>query len=281
MRWMLRCTLVLFAACAAAQTSSTPENWRKPFPAHRIAGNVYYVGTYDLACFLITTPQGQMLINTGLEDSAAMIRAGIEQLGFKFRDIKILLTMQAHYDHVAALAQVKRLTGASVAATEGDAPVLEDGGRSDFHFGPKQQFAPVKVDRILRDGDKVALGGTELTVHLTPGHTKGSASYSMRVADQGRSYNVLFANMETINPGVKLVGNSKYPQIADDYARALRVQKSLPCDIFLAAHASQYSLHEKYKGKYDPAAFVDPEGYKRAVTSYERAYLDQLAREKR
>lgn len=275
--------LILIAGAGLSQPAPLYESWRKPFPAHRIIGNVYYVGTYDLACFLITTPEGHILINTGLADSTPLIRASIEELGFRFEHVKILLTMQAHFDHVAAFAEVQRLTGARVWATEGDAPVLEDGGKSDYHLGKDYHFAPVKVDRILGDREKIRLGGTELTVYLTPGHTKGSASYAMRVWENGRDYNVLFANMNTINTGVKLVNNPKYPQIAEDYARAVHVQKELPCDVFLAAHAGQYGLHRKFKPgmPYDPNRFVDPEGYRAAVAEYENVFREQLKRESR
>lgn len=258
------------------------DGWRKPFPAHRIAGNVYYVGTYDLGCFLITTPEGHILINTGLVNSVPLIRAGVQTLGFRFEDIKLLLTMQAHYDHVAAMAEVKRLTGARMFATEGDAPVLEDGGKSDFHFGKENWFPPVKVDHIIKDGEKIKLGGAELTAHLTPGHTKGSVTYSLSTADAGRTYRVLFANMGTINPGVVLVGNKKYPGIAEDYARTFRVEKALACDVFVSAHSSMYQLHSKYQpgDPYEPNRFVDPDGYKSAVARYEQIYLTQLDSER-
>jgi len=263
--------------------AAVPDSWRQPFPAHRIIGNVYYVGTDDLACFLITTPQGHILINTGLADSAPLIRSSVESLGFRLRDIKILLTMQAHLDHVGAMAEMQRLTGAMVLATEGDAPVLADGGRSDYLFfkNPAFWFKPVQPARRLRDGEVIRLGGAALTVHVTPGHTKGSATYTMPAREAGREYNVVFANIGSINPGVRLVGNPRYPEIARDYARTFRVQKALPCDIFLAAHASQYRLHEKYRPgqAYDPQRFVDPDGYRAKVEEAERAYNAQLAKE--
>lgn len=272
--------LVLLCIATAAQPSMV-DTWRKPFPAHRIIASVHYVGTYDLACYLITTPAGHILINTGLADSVPLIRQGVQDLGFRFEDIKLLLTMQAHFDHVAGMAEVQKLTGARMLATEGDAPLLADGGKSDYHLGREYWFAPVTVHRKLRDGEMIKLGNTELTVHVTPGHTQGSSSYGMSVTENGRTYRVLFANMGSINPGVKLTGNAKYPQIAADYARAFDVQKKLPCDVFLSAHASQYGLHEKFKPgqAYRAEAFVDPDGYRKAVASYEQTYREQLARE--
>lgn len=275
-------TIVILATALCALAEPNPE-WTRPFPAHRVIGNVYYVGTYDLACFLITTPKGNILINTGLDGSVPMIRTSIESLGFKFADTKILLTTQAHNDHVAGMAEMKRLTHARLLATEGDAPVLEDGGKSDpLWTTPEYRFAPVKVDEKIKDGQKISLGGTDLVVYYHPGHTRGSASYGLTITENGRNYRVLIANMGSINPGTILIGNKKYPQIADDYARTFREQKKLECDIFLSSHASQYGLHDKWKPgqAYNPNTFLDSEGYKAAVGRAEAAYLEWLAKEK-
>ncbi len=273
-------TFLLASVCA---TAATNPDWTRPFPAHRIVGNLYYVGTYDLACFLIVTPKGNILINTGVDGSVPMIRSSIESLGFKFNDTKILLTTQAHVDHVAGMAEMKRLTGAKLLATGGDAPVLEDGGKSDPLFTAAEfRFAPVKVDGLIKDGQKISLGGTELTAYSHPGHTRGSASYGLTIAENGRNYRVLIANMGSINPGTLLIGNKKYPEIADDYARTFREQKKLECDIFLSSHASQYRLHDKWKPgqAYSPDSFLDPDGYKEAVAGAETSYLEWLAKEK-
>ncbi len=271
--------LLTTTICCLAQN---PE-WTTPFPAHRIVGNLYYVGTYDLASYLIATPQGNILINTGLEGSVPLIKDSIESLGFKLKDTKILLATHAHFDHTAAMAEMKRLTGARFLASEADIPTFEDGGKSDYLFtDAKFRFAPVKVDGALKDGQKISLGGTELTVYSHPGHTRGSVSYGLTVAENGRNYRVLIANMGSINPGTVLIGNKKYPQIADDYARTFREQKKLECDIFLSSHASQYRLHDKWKPgqAYSPDTFVDPEGYKAAVAKAETNYLGWLAKEK-
>jgi glycerophosphoryl diester phosphodiesterase len=183
--------------------------------------------------------------------------------------------MQAHFDHVAGLAEIQRLTGAKMYATEPDAPVLEDGGKSDPFLGEQYRFAPIRVDRRLKDGDTITLGGTELHAHLTPGHTKGSVTYSMRIQDGSKTYNALIANMGTVV--MPLLGNSKYPDIADDFARSFRVQKALSADIWVAAHASQYRMEEKLKA----GSFVDPGGYRQAVDQHEKSYLEQLARERK
>jgi metallo-beta-lactamase class B len=270
------------AAMLAQGAVQSPEEWRRPFAAHRVIGNVYYVGTYDLACFLIVTPQGNILINTGLEDSPPLIRKSITDLGFKLEDVRWLMTTQAHYDHVGAMAVMKRLTGARVLASQADAVLLEDGGKSDFHFGPEYGYAPVKVDERIADGQKLRLGGVELTAYVHGGHTRGSLSYGLTVHEGGKDYRVLIANMGSINPGVKLLHNARYPEIANDYARTFERQKALACDVFLSSHASQYGLHKKYTpgAAYDPGRFVDPAGYRAAVESAENSYRRQLAEER-
>ena len=273
--------LPLLLACAAllpAQRSA----WTTPIEAHRIIGNLYYVGTYDLACYLVTGDQGHILINTGLEDSAPLIRSSIEGLGFRYQDVKIALNMQAHYDHVAALAQIARETEAEVWSTDGDAALLESGGKGDYLSGIKG-FDPVKVARRIKDGEKIRLGDIELTVVLMPGHTRGSVGYTMKVEEGGRTYDVAIANMASINPGTVLSGpNASYPGIGEDYARSFAAQKNLPVDVWVAGHASQYGLHDKFKpgDGYDPERFVDPQGYRAKVAEYEAAYRKQLASEK-
>ena len=188
-------TLAILATAICALAQPNPE-WTTPFPAHRIVGNLYYVGTYDLTSYLITTPAGNILINTGLEGSAPLIKAAVESLGFTLKDTKIILATHAHYDHTAAMAELKRLTGAKFMASEGDAALFEDGGKSDYLFtDQKFRFAPVKVDGRLKDGQKISLGGTELTVYSHPGHTRGSVSYGLTIAENGRNYRVLIANM--------------------------------------------------------------------------------------
>ncbi|HJN42566.1 MAG: subclass B3 metallo-beta-lactamase [Vicinamibacterales bacterium] len=273
------CLILAVAASAAAQN----EAWTRPFPGHRVIGNLYAVGTYDLAVFLITSDEGHILINTGLEESTAQIRDNIESLGFRLEDVKILLQMQSHWDHTAALADIKQITGAEMWTTEKDAPVLEDGGFSDPHFGGRESFKPISVDKVIADGDLIELGGTRLTVLETPGHTAGSSSYLMGVREGGRDYNVAIANMGTINPGKQLLVDPTYPGVADDFAETFRKQKALDVDVWVAAHGGQYGLHDKYEAgqPYDPDTFVDPEGFLAAVERLERLYLEQLAAERR
>ena len=277
----------LATACLLAVSvlplGAQPEGWTRPFPAHRVVGNLYAVGTYDLGVFLVTSEAGHILINTALEDSTASIRDNIESLGFRLEDIKILLTMQAHWDHTAALAEIKQIAGAEMWATAGDAPVLEDGGFSDPHFGGRVSFQPVAVDRVLSDGEVIELGSTRLTVIETPGHTAGSSSYSMTVREDDREFRVVIANMGTINRGKKLVVDPTYPGVAEDFAKTFRRQKAMEIDVWVSAHGSQYGLHEKYRPgqAYDPDTFVDPDGFLAAVERLESLYLRQLEEERR
>lgn len=275
----LAALLGLFASLCPAQ----PEGWSRPFPGHRVIGNLYAVGTYDLGVFLITSDEGHILVNTALEDSVPLIRRNIESVGFRFEDIKILLQMQSHWDHTAALAEIKQITGAQMWATEDDAPVLEDGGFSDPHFGGRVSFKPVKVDKIIKDGEVIKLGAIRLTVIDTPGHTAGSSSYALSVQENGREYNVVIANMGTINRGKKLVVDPTYPGVAEDFAMTFERQKAMQVDVWVAAHGSQYGLHDKYRPgqAYSPDTFVDPEGFLAAVKRLESLYLEQLEAERR
>jgi metallo-beta-lactamase class B len=272
-------SVFLFVGQAGAQR----ENWSRPFEGFQIIGNLYGVGSYDLSVFLITTDEGHVLINTGLEDSTQMIRDNIESLGFRLEDVKILLTQQAHWDHTAALAEIKELTGAEIWATVGDARVLEDGGFSDPHFGGRETFPPVDVDKIIRDGEIIELGALQLTVYHHPGHTEGSSSYSMEVNENGgRDYNVLIANMGTINGGKRLTVDPTYEGVAEDFLNTYRKQKEMDVDIWVAAHNSQYNMHEKYRPgqDYSPETFLDPEGFVRAIEELEQQYEDYIAEER-
>lgn len=273
-------TVALVTAFALPATAQN-EDWVRPFEGHRVIGNLYAVGTYGLSVFLVTGSDGHILINTGLEDSTSLIRANIESMGFRLEDVKILLQMQAHWDHTAALAEIKEITGAEMWATLHDAPVLIDGGFSDPHFGGDESFRPVEVDKIIRDGEVIELGDIRMTVQETPGHTAGSSSYLMTVRENGRDYNVAIANMATINPGKRLVENPTYPGVADDFAETFRKQKALDVDVWVSAHPQQYGMHDKYTAgqDYDPDTFVDPDGFLAAVERLEEAYNEQIRSE--
>jgi len=276
--------LILVLAIAGSVFAQANPEWTEPFPPFRIAGNLYYVGSKGLANYLVTTPQGNMLINSDLEANVPLIEASIEKLGFKFKDTKILLISHAHWDHDAGSAMIKELTGAAYMVMDADVPVVESGGKSDFAYGDNAAtlYRPTKVDRVLHDGDEVRLGGTVLVAHLTPGHTKGCTTWTMQVTDRGKTYNVVIVGSPNVNPGYKLVGNTSYPQIAEDYERMWRVLKSLPCDIFLGAHGSYFGLEEKYPLRKEGSAipFVDPSGYKNFIIQKEQDFRTELARQK-
>jgi len=272
-----------FAIAAAGLAQSDP-NWTRPFPPFRIVGNLYWVGSYDLATYLIATRQGHILINTGVDETAKQIKASVEQLGFNLADTKILTATHGHFDHVAGMAELKRMTGARLIVSERDRELLESGGRLDFRFGdtPGARFEPVKVDGTFKDSDTISLGGTVLTAHHHPGHTKGATSFTLNTQESGKTYRVVIANMGSINPGVTVSGMAKYPGITEDYARTFKAQKDMQVDVWLASHAAQFKLHEKYKpgDAFNPDRFVDPQGFKASVEQLERRYLEQLARER-
>jgi metallo-beta-lactamase class B len=282
-RLRLAALMAAIVLAVPVRAQETPD-WTRPFPPFKLIGNVYWVGTYDLSTFLITTPQGHILVNSGLKRTVPQIAEGMEKLGFRLSDTKILLTTQAHWDHVAGFGELKRLTGATVMVSEADAPVLADGGRSDFRWGnePGSRFDPVTVDRRLKDGDTITLGGTTLTAHLHPGHTKGATSFTFTVPEAGRDYRVIIANMASINQGVTVNSMPQYPTIAADYTRTFAAQEAIAVDVFLASHAGQFRLHDKYKpgDAYDPDRFVDPRGYRTAVADLEQKFKAQLAKER-
>jgi metallo-beta-lactamase class B len=240
------------------------------------------VGTYDLACYLIATPKGHVLINSGLAESVPLISKSVEALGFKFTDIKILLTTQGHCDHVAGLAEIKQRTGAKMMVHQGDAQVLADGGASDFVLKGKDiMFTPIKADRLLHDGDTVQLGETKLLVLHHPGHTKGATSFLVDVKDEKRSWKVLIVNMPTILPQTRLSGMPAYPNVGKDYQYTLESLKKLQFDLWVASHASQFKMHDKRKpgDLYRPEVFNDRPGYDASVNSLQLEYNKRLKSE--
>jgi metallo-beta-lactamase class B len=251
----------------------TPEQMNAAFPPHKVIANVYYVGTETLASFLITTPEGNILINSDFERTVPIIRSSVEKLGFKFSDIKILLGSHAHGDHMEGDALLKELTGAKVMVMEQDVPALRK-------MTPAGK--PHPIDRILRDGDEVALGGTTLVAHLTPGHTKGCTTWTTKVRDGRKNYNVVIVGSIGINPNFVLVGNKDYPEIADDYLRSFQILRSIPCDVFLASHASFYHLDEKYPklAQGGPNPFIDPLGLKTHIAEEEEVFNAMLQEQK-
>ena len=228
--------------------------------------------------------QGRViLIDAGNFGMRRLISERLSAHGLSPSDVTDVILTHAHYDHAGGLALLKRLTGATLMASEADAALLAAGGKGDPNFGDKLAYEPVKADRILRDGDKVELGGVTMTAHLTPGHTKGNTTWTMTVTEGTKSYNVVVAG-STSTPGYKLVDNPNYPGIVADYQRTFQILKSLPCDIFLAPHGNFYELATKSKlleqgAKQNP--FIDPSGYKRYVEETEKAFQKELERQRK
>jgi metallo-beta-lactamase class B len=281
----LTCSAVLLLSSVFPVASAAQGNpaWTRPFPPFRIAGNLYYVGSEDLASYLIATPDGLILINSSFEANVPLIRASVAKLGFHFRDIKILLISHAHNDHCAGSAEILKLTGAKYEVMAPDVPVVESGGKTDFAYGShaSMRFAPAHVDRVLHDGDTVELGGAVLTAHLTPGHTRGTTTWTLVEPGDGRMLHVVIVGSPNVNPGYKLVHNAAYPQIASDYRRGFAVLRALPCDIFLGAHGAYFGLTAKYKrfSAGDRNAFIDPAGYKAFIADREHAFEAELQRQ--
>jgi metallo-beta-lactamase class B len=282
---------ILIAAIVAAvltaprPPAAQPQNsWTAPIKPFRIIDNVYYVGTAELSSFLITTPSGHILIDTAYDPKATAIADSIKALGFEVRDVKLLLTTQAHVDHMGGHAELKRRSGAQVLSAEADKDVIEGGGTSDHFLGPKNAFPAVKVDRVIHHGEIVTLGGVMLTAHITPGHTKGTTTWTMSARDrEGRLRHVAVVGSTAVLDGVKLVDNREYPQIAADFARTFRVLEQLPCEVFLSAHLSVFSGAAKAEaaaqGKGEQA-FVDPDGCRASIQRSKKAFEAELERQR-
>jgi metallo-beta-lactamase class B len=273
--------LILLAAIVSHCTLNAQSDWDDPFPPHRIADRLYYVGSKGLASYLVTTTNGHILINSSFERTVPIIRTNVEALGFKFRDIKILLASHAHSDHASGHALVKELTGARVEVMEGDSKVIANGGAGQYLYD--EHWKPCKVDRVLKDGDIVALGEARLTARLTPGHTRGCTTWLMQATDAGRAWNVVIIGSPNVNEGYVLVKNRDYPQIAADYEKTFRLLKSFPCDIFLGAHGNYYGMAAKYERlQKNPKSspFVDQEGYRDYVEDRLRAFEAALRKQK-
>jgi len=265
---------------AAVQTLS-PDN--QPMEPFRIADHLFYVGSSNIASYLITTSAGDILIDGGYPETAPQIEANVPRVGARVRDIKILLNTQAHYDHAGGFAELKRASGARLMASELDAVMLEGGGRGDFSLGETGHFPPVKVDEPVADEQHVRLGEADLTAHLTPGHTRGCTTWTWDAVDRGHTYHVVDLCGLTILPATKVTGMVGYPNIANDYRHSFHLLRSLPVDIFLGAHLSYFgggAKVAKLRAQPDgPNPFVDTAGYKRFVDAAEKQFNDQLARE--
>ena len=253
--------------------------WNQPQKPFRIMGNIHYVGTNDLACYVIQTKAGLILLDTAMQESGPLVRANIAALGFKLKDIKIMLSSHAHFDRVAGHADMKVATGAQVYAMKEDAEIMASGGQKGFH-PLKPFYKPVKVDKIIKDGETVRLGGVAMTAHQTPGPTEGNTAWTMKVTENGKPYNVVFTSSMSINPGVRMTNNTAWAGVGEAYAQSFAKLKTLPCDVFLGPHAPFFALAEKVKRLgAQPNPFIDAEGFRNFIAANEKSYLEQIKRE--
>ena len=283
-------TLVVISLSALSLSGSTPRSqytkatpeWNQRVRPFRIIGNIYYVGASEVSSFLITTPDGHILLDSGFAETVPLIADGIKQLGFKIEDVKVLINSHAHYDHAAGLAQLKRLTGAQLMLSEPDAATVANGGKGDFQWGDTLTYEPVRADRLLKDKDQVDLGGVTLIARLTPGHTRGCTTWVMKATEDGKTYDVVLIGSTTA-PGYTLVNNPKYPNIVSDYEYTFRLLRSLHCDVFLGPHGSFFHLKEKARrlarGE-KPNPFIEGKSYRGFLDRTEREFADLLSKQK-
>jgi len=275
---VLSVLLLFVSSTVLAQLSATEQSWNQPVEPFKIAGNIYYVGASDLSSYLITTPKGHILLDSGLKETVPLIRAGIEKLGFRVADIKYLINSHAHYDHAGGLGELRRLTGAKLVISKGDAELLARGGRDDPNFSDRFPFEPTAADTSFQDGWKLKHGGVTLTANVTPGHTKGCTTWTTTVMEGAKRLNVIFVCSSTA-PGYTLFKNEKYPGIVRDFEETFRRMKTLNVDIFLSSHASAFGMAAKVKNlrlRALPNPFIDPDGYLEYIESTEKSFRRQL-----
>jgi metallo-beta-lactamase class B len=277
--------LLLLAAPACGPRRPFPSGldramrrWNEPAEPFRVVGNIHFVGTNELAIFLVTTPAGHILIDSGFDETVPLIRAGTEQLGFRFEDVRILVSSHAHKDHVGGHARVKRETGARIYATAPDAAVIRTGGGGTLALD--QTWPAVEVDGLLQDGQTIEIGGTTLVAHLTAGHTPGATTWTTTVEEAGRRLAVVFFSSSTLFKETPLIGNEDYPGIVADFERSYAFWTSVPCDVFLAPHGAFFGIADKrqrQKRGESPSPFIDPDGWKNLIGDQQATFRGRLA----
>ncbi|HKR11367.1 MAG TPA: subclass B3 metallo-beta-lactamase [Pyrinomonadaceae bacterium] len=279
---LIICVLLLGVICAQAQINDEEgRKWNQPVKPFKIIGNIYYVGAHEVSSYLITSPQGHILLDSGFKETVPQIKENVVALGFRMEDVKIIITSHAHADHVGGIALLKQLTGAKLMVSEADAVALARGGKNDPNFGDRFAFDPVTADRKLRDGEMVQVGDVTMVARLTPGHTKGCTTWTMTVREGSKFYDVVFIGSTTV-PGYKLIDNAGYPNIVSDYESTFNLLKLMSADVFLAPHGSFFALHEKRKrldegAKQNP--FVNKNDFPRFVERTEREFRAELKRQ--
>jgi metallo-beta-lactamase class B len=283
--WFRVGLLLALLPMAALAMAANPSEWTTPIAPFQIADNLYYVGSQDLASYLVVTPQGDILINSSLEASVPLIEKSVAKLGFHFSDIKILLISHSHSDHDAGSAAILKRTHAKYMVMDGDVAVVESGGAKDFAY-PKDHYPAARVDRVLHDGDEVRLGNAVLVAHKTAGHTRGCTTWTMRTTQAGKPMDVVIVGSWNVNPGFRLVDKpghpASYPGIVADYQKTFVTLKNLPCDIFLGAHGQYFDMLAKLEREKSGAGenvWIDPHGYEAAVAEREQAFEAELAKQ--
>ena len=285
-----RLLLVLFCICILAHSETNPL-WTTPIAPFRIADNLYYVGSQDLASYLVVTSEGNILINANFATSPPEIRASVEKLGLNWKDTKVLLNSQAHYDHMGGAAAVIQQTRAKNMVMDGDVSVVETGAQTDF-LSPSPNiptYAPAHVDRILHDGDTVRLGSVTLTAHKTAGHTRGCTTWTMRSHLPGEPAGTMRNIVIVGGTGfwseyhfVATPGHSvSYPGIVQDFQHTFVVLRELPCDVFLGAHGGYFDMLTKLKHypQDGPRVFIDPAGYRDFVADAQQTFEQALRKQ--
>lgn len=278
MRLTIIFAILIFTSTTFAQLNETDRSWNQPVEPFKIAGNVYYVGASDITSYLITTPNGHILLDSGFPETVPQVVKNISTLGFKLDDVKFLINSHAHYDHAGGIAELKRLTNAELVISEPDAKLLADGGKHDPNFGDRFLFESVKADRTFTDGYAIKLGGTTMRANVTPGHTPGCTTWTTTVTQGSRRYSVAFI-CSTSTPGYKLVNNPAYPNIAGDYEKTFERLRNMKVDVFLGAHGSMFGLSRKMERmrrwpKSNP--FVDPAGFRKYLASSQADFRSKL-----
>lgn len=279
MSFRILAVIFLLSASVFAQLSETEQAWNRPVEPFRIAGNLYYVGAADLSSYLITTPKGHILLDSGMAETVPQIKANIAKLGFKLEDVKALIISHAHYDHVGGIAELKRLTKAKLYVSEEDAKLLARGGKGDPNFADRFPFEPATADKTFNDGWNLKFGNTTMTAMVTPGHTKGCTTWTTAVEDGAKKLDAVFVCSVTA-PGYTLVGNIEHPQIVSDYESTFRRLKALKVDLFLSSHASAFEMAEKLESRKaipNVNPFIDPKGYLEMLERTEAQFRRQLA----
>jgi metallo-beta-lactamase class B len=274
---------VLAALVAMPAQAQSPAAWTTRTEPFKIAGNLYYVGTAGIGAYLITTPQGHILIDGAMPGSAKDIEASITKLGFAPSEVKVLLNTHAHFDHAGGLAELKRDTGAKLAASAGDKVALETGKYPGSEEVKAFDFAPVKVDRALEDGERLSMGGVALTAHLTPGHSAGCTTWTFPVMIDGVSRQAMIYCSTSVAAN-RLVSKTKgpqYPGIVADYEKSFAKLKTMKADVFLAPHAEQFGMTEKRAALAagGPNPFIDPGLLQKTVAASEKAFREELAKQ--